>query len=85
MKFSCEGQPILWYHDEQHIRYACEWFWEQRMTPLETAKFLRKLYQYEDLIIAMAYTMFLENVRPNDINFNKLVERKIFINPFQTT
>ena len=85
MKFSYEGQPILWYSDKQHIRYACKWFWDQIMSPPEIANLLKKLYQYEDLIIAMAYTMFLENVHPNEINFNKLVERKIFINPFQTT
>ena len=85
MKFSYEGQPILWYPDKKHVQYACEWFWNQTMSPLETANFLKKLYQYEDLIITMGYTMFLENIHPNEINFNKLVERKIFINPFQTT
>ena len=85
MKFSYEGQPILWYSDKKHVQYTCEWFWNQMMSPLETANFLKKLYQYEDLIITMGYTMFLENIHPNEINFNKLVERKIFINPFQTT
>lgn len=85
-----EDKPCLYYHQKQQIRNACEWFWwlfeeaEEKMSPAEAAHFLKKIYQYEDLIIVMAYTLYLENIQPKNINFHKLIEQKIFINPFET-
>lgn len=80
-----KNKPCLYSHDKEHIKYACQWFWDSKslnMSASQTANFLKKVYGYEDLIITMAYTLFLEKIEPFEINFNELVEQKIFINPF---
>ena len=80
-----EDKPCLYYHDKRNIQYACQWFWDSKRqnTPAsQIANLLKDLYGYDELIIIMAYTMFLEKVQPSKINFNELIERKIFVNPF---
>ena len=80
-----ENKPCLYYHDKKHIQSACEWFWNSKsvnMSASQMANFLKNVYGYEDLIIIMAYTLFLERIKPLEINFRELIERKIFINPF---
>ena len=78
------GKPMLYYYDKQHVRYACEWFFDMNKInpPSMTADLLKKLYEYEDLIICMGYTCFLKGIAPNKINFNNLINETIFINPF---
>lgn len=83
-----EGKPVLYYYQKMQVKHACEWFWRinsVKMSIFEMANFVKKMYQYEDLIITMAYTLFLENIHPDEINFKKLVDKEIFINPFINT
>lgn len=82
-----EGKPVLYYHHKKQVSHACEWFWKMsslKMSTFGMANFLKGIYQYEELIIIMAYTLFLENIHPNEINFKKLIDKEIFINPFKS-
>jgi hypothetical protein len=77
LKRDYDGNIMLWYSDKKHIAYACEWFWNNFKnnyfnTDKEMFIFIKKMWDYDDEIIEIAYRQFQRGILPHQINFGDL-------------
>lgn len=78
-----DGKFVLYSHHKRHVLEAYRWFDDmQDYSPREIANVLKDLYDFEEIIICMAYTCFMRRIPLRQINFNDLAEETTFLNPF---